>query len=184
RGQVRGRERRLVQVEVFRRMVSVRTSILEDLDAYPRTNRPPSLTPSTAKSLFIGAFMVTIPAPIAAAFHRQMHDVSPWGATKPGRKAADKATPGMIRGYGFVFLILLSISIWLNFIPKLLAERYLMQLSGPLFLACAIATAGTVRYITGMQRRSRPSERINAVVLTLLSVGLLVGAVLLSLVSR
>ncbi|MFK4791867.1 hypothetical protein, partial [Microbacterium sp. ZW T5_56] len=42
RGQVRGRERRLVQVEVFRRMVSVRTSILEDLDAYPRTNRPPS----------------------------------------------------------------------------------------------------------------------------------------------
>ena len=50
RGQVRGRERRVVQVEVFRRMVSVRTSILEDLDAYPRTSQRSRATPSTAKS--------------------------------------------------------------------------------------------------------------------------------------
>ena len=50
RGEVRGRERRVVQVEVFRRTVSVRTSILEDLDVYPRTSRRPSTTPSTAKS--------------------------------------------------------------------------------------------------------------------------------------
>ena len=50
RGQVRGHERRVVQVEVFRRMVSVRTSILEDLDAYPRTSRRSRATPSTAKS--------------------------------------------------------------------------------------------------------------------------------------
>jgi len=40
-----------VQVEVFRQMGSVRTSILEDLDVYPRTSRRPSTTPSTAKSL-------------------------------------------------------------------------------------------------------------------------------------
>ncbi|MFJ6229382.1 hypothetical protein ACIQF8_05265, partial [Pseudarthrobacter sp. NPDC092184] len=33
-------------------MGSVRTSILEDLDVYPRTSRRPSTTPSTAKSLF------------------------------------------------------------------------------------------------------------------------------------
>ncbi|MFJ6272541.1 hypothetical protein ACIQG8_21455, partial [Pseudarthrobacter oxydans] len=32
-------------------MGSVRTSILEDLDVYPRTSRRPSTTPSTAKSL-------------------------------------------------------------------------------------------------------------------------------------
>lgn len=128
--------------------------------------------------------MVTIPAPIAAAFHRQMRDVSPWGATKPGRKAADKATPGMVRGYGFVFLILPSISIWLNFIPDLLPERYLVQLSGPLFLGCAIATAGTVRYITGLQRPPRPLERLSTAGLTLLSAGLFVGAVLLSMVSH
>jgi len=51
RGEVRGRERKVVQVEVFRRMVSVRTSILEDLDVFPRTTRLPSTTPSTAKSL-------------------------------------------------------------------------------------------------------------------------------------
>ena len=50
RGEVRGRERRVVQVEVFRQMGSVRTSILEDLDVYPRTTRWPSTTPSTAKS--------------------------------------------------------------------------------------------------------------------------------------
>ena len=50
RGQVRGHERRVVQVEVFRRMVIVRTSILEDLDAYPRTSRRSRATPSTAKS--------------------------------------------------------------------------------------------------------------------------------------
>ncbi|WP_292675443.1 hypothetical protein, partial [Microbacterium sp. SCN 70-200] len=31
-------------------MGSVRTSILEDLDVYPRTSRRPSTTPSTAKS--------------------------------------------------------------------------------------------------------------------------------------
>ncbi|MGG5175593.1 RNA polymerase sigma factor [Pseudarthrobacter sp. J1763] len=30
----------------------MRTSILEDLDVYPRTSRRPSTTPSTAKSLF------------------------------------------------------------------------------------------------------------------------------------
>ncbi|SJM44056.1 hypothetical protein CZ774_00545 [Frigoribacterium sp. JB110] len=30
----------------------MRTSILEDLDAYPRTRRRPSTTPSTAKSQF------------------------------------------------------------------------------------------------------------------------------------
>jgi len=53
RGQVRGCERRVVHVEVFRRMGSVRTSILEDLDAYPRTSRRPSTTPSTAKSRFL-----------------------------------------------------------------------------------------------------------------------------------
>ncbi|MBN9179485.1 MAG: hypothetical protein J0J00_02885, partial [Microbacterium sp.] len=52
-GQVRGHERRVVQVEVFRRMVSVRTSILEDLDAYPRTSRRSRATPSTAKSQFV-----------------------------------------------------------------------------------------------------------------------------------
>ena len=52
RGEVRGRERRVVQVEVFRQMGSVRTSILEDLDVYPRTSRRPSTTPSTAKSRF------------------------------------------------------------------------------------------------------------------------------------
>jgi len=52
RGEVRGRERRVVQVEVFRRTVSVRTSILEDLDVYPRTSRRPSTTPSTAKSRY------------------------------------------------------------------------------------------------------------------------------------
>ncbi|MFJ6257121.1 hypothetical protein, partial [Pseudarthrobacter sp. NPDC092076] len=34
-------------------MGSVRTSILEDLDVYPRTSRRPSTTPSTAKSHFI-----------------------------------------------------------------------------------------------------------------------------------
>ncbi|GAB2514507.1 hypothetical protein GCM10027064_10480 [Microbacterium petrolearium] len=50
RGEVRGRERRVVQVEVFRRSVSVRTSILEDLDVYPRTSRRSRATPSTAKS--------------------------------------------------------------------------------------------------------------------------------------
>lgn len=50
RGQIRGRERRVVHVEVFRRMGSVRTSILEDLDAYPRTSRGPSTTPSITKS--------------------------------------------------------------------------------------------------------------------------------------
>jgi hypothetical protein len=50
RGQVRGRERRVVQVEVFRRMGSVGTSILEDLDAYPRTTSRPTTTPSSAKS--------------------------------------------------------------------------------------------------------------------------------------
>jgi hypothetical protein len=50
RGEVRGRERRVAQVEVFRQMGSVRTSILEDLDVYPRTSRRPSTTPSTAKS--------------------------------------------------------------------------------------------------------------------------------------
>ncbi|WP_394278390.1 Lsr2 family protein [Microbacterium sp.] len=33
-------------------MVSVRTSILEDLDAYPRTSRRSRATPSTAKSRF------------------------------------------------------------------------------------------------------------------------------------
>lgn len=33
-------------------MVSVRTSILEDLDAYPRTSRRSRATPSTAKSQF------------------------------------------------------------------------------------------------------------------------------------
>ena len=55
RGEVRGRERRVVQVEVFRRTVSVRTSILEDLDVYPRTSRRPSTTPSTAKSRIGGS---------------------------------------------------------------------------------------------------------------------------------
>jgi len=40
----------VAQVEVFRQMGSVRTSILEDLDVYPRTSRRPSTTPSTAKS--------------------------------------------------------------------------------------------------------------------------------------
>jgi hypothetical protein len=50
RGQVRDRERRVVHVEVFRRMGSVGTSILEDLDLYLRTGRRPSPTPSTAKS--------------------------------------------------------------------------------------------------------------------------------------
>jgi hypothetical protein len=54
RGEVRGRERRAVQVEVFRQMGSVRTSILEDLDVYPRTSRRPSTTPSTAKSRITG----------------------------------------------------------------------------------------------------------------------------------
>ncbi|WP_286301250.1 hypothetical protein [Microbacterium suwonense] len=39
----------MVHVEVFQQMGSVRTSILEDLDPYPRTGTP---TPSTAKSLF------------------------------------------------------------------------------------------------------------------------------------
>ena len=48
-GQVRGRERRVVHVEVFR-MGSVGTSILEDLDAYPRTTSRPTTTPSSAKS--------------------------------------------------------------------------------------------------------------------------------------
>ena len=46
RGEVRGHERRVVQVEVLRQMGSVRTSALEDLDAYPRT----PTTPSFAKS--------------------------------------------------------------------------------------------------------------------------------------
>lgn len=50
RGEVRGRERRVVQVEVFRQMGSVGTSILEDLDTYPRTSRCPSTTPSISKS--------------------------------------------------------------------------------------------------------------------------------------
>ncbi|WP_319944144.1 type IIL restriction-modification enzyme MmeI [Microbacterium sp. J1-1] len=36
-------------------MGSVRTSILEDLDVYPRTSRRPSTTPSTAKSRFSGS---------------------------------------------------------------------------------------------------------------------------------
>ena len=49
RGQVSGRERRVVHVEVFR-MGSVGTSILEDLDAYPRTTIRPTTTPSSAKS--------------------------------------------------------------------------------------------------------------------------------------
>ena len=48
-GQVRGRERRVVHVEVFR-MGSVGTSILEALDAYPRTTSRPTTTPSSAKS--------------------------------------------------------------------------------------------------------------------------------------
>lgn len=52
RGQVRGRERRVVHVEVFRGMVGVTISIRGDLDVYPRTRRPPSPTPSTAKSPF------------------------------------------------------------------------------------------------------------------------------------
>lgn len=50
RGQVGRGEGSVVQVEVFRRMSSVGTSILEDLDVYPRTSRPPPTTPSTAKS--------------------------------------------------------------------------------------------------------------------------------------
>lgn len=50
RGQVGRGEGSVVQVEVFRRMGSVGTSILEDLDVYPRTSRPPPTTPSTAKS--------------------------------------------------------------------------------------------------------------------------------------
>ena len=68
RGEVRGRERRVVQVEVFRRTVSVRTSILEDLDVYPRTSRRPSTTPSTAKSLFlvVGLFFVIFGTPTGA----------------------------------------------------------------------------------------------------------------------
>ena len=37
-------------------MVSVRTSILEDLDAYPRTSRRSRATPSTAKSLYESMF--------------------------------------------------------------------------------------------------------------------------------
>lgn len=50
RGQVGRGEGSVVQVEVFRRMSSVGTSILKDLDVYPRTSRPPPTTPSTAKS--------------------------------------------------------------------------------------------------------------------------------------
>ena len=51
RGQVRGRERRVVHVEVFR-MGSVGTSILEDLDPYPADGALTPTTPSTAKSHF------------------------------------------------------------------------------------------------------------------------------------
>jgi hypothetical protein len=40
----------VVHVEVFPQMSSVRTPILEDLDAYPRTSRRTPTTPSTAKS--------------------------------------------------------------------------------------------------------------------------------------
>ena len=50
RGQVRRSEGSVVHVEVFRRMGSIETSILGDLDAYPRTSRRPSATPSTAKN--------------------------------------------------------------------------------------------------------------------------------------
>ncbi|MFN7149867.1 MAG: hypothetical protein ACK4V6_10340 [Microthrixaceae bacterium] len=39
-----------MHVEVFRQMASVGTSILEDLDAYPRTNRRTPTTPSIPKS--------------------------------------------------------------------------------------------------------------------------------------
>ena len=52
RGQARRGEGSVEQVEVFRRTGSVRTSILEDLDVYPRTGRNPTTTPSTAKSPF------------------------------------------------------------------------------------------------------------------------------------
>ncbi|MFJ6157825.1 hypothetical protein ACIQF4_13890, partial [Pseudarthrobacter sp. NPDC092202] len=38
-------------------MGSVRTSILEDLDVYPRTSRRPSTTPSTAKSHEMGEIL-------------------------------------------------------------------------------------------------------------------------------
>ena len=55
RGQVGRGEGSVVQVEVFRRMVSVKTSILEDLDVYPRTSRRPRATPSTAMSPDRGA---------------------------------------------------------------------------------------------------------------------------------
>ena len=51
RGQVRGREGSVEHVEVFR-MGSVRTSILEDLDAYPANATRTPTTPSTAKSRF------------------------------------------------------------------------------------------------------------------------------------
>ncbi|WP_219722631.1 hypothetical protein, partial [Brevibacterium luteolum] len=59
RGEGRVRERRMVRVEVFRPMGSVRTSILEDLDVYPRTNRWLSPTPSTAKSPLSGQAVPT-----------------------------------------------------------------------------------------------------------------------------
>lgn len=49
-GQIRGREGSVVHVEVFRQMVSVRTSILEDLDAYPRTSRRPPTTPQLRRA--------------------------------------------------------------------------------------------------------------------------------------
>lgn len=52
--QIRGREGSVVHVEVFQQMGSVRTSILEDLDPYPRTG---TATPSTAKSQFTSSFV-------------------------------------------------------------------------------------------------------------------------------
>lgn len=50
RGQVRANEGSGMHVEVFRRMGSVRTSILEDPDPYPTTGTRSSITPSSAKN--------------------------------------------------------------------------------------------------------------------------------------
>jgi hypothetical protein len=65
-------------------MGSVRTSILEDLDAYPRTSRPPSPTPSSAKSLINPGFFKGKEIEVGSV--RQETDMTPFDA------AADHAS--------------------------------------------------------------------------------------------
>ena len=74
-------------------MVSVRTSILEDLDPYPRTNRRLSTTPSTAKS------RQTVECPrVGQARQRPGCTAGRQRvATRPRRPSLRSGSPGVVR---------------------------------------------------------------------------------------